>query len=83
MAFQEAQEFLGRREGFVFKLGEKGLGFYEEEEQKVERIHFGDHTVQVEVDKKMSGYTGLRIWPSTQRLGLSPEVISMVILPCL
>lgn len=71
MAFVEASEFLGRREGFVFKLGDQGLGYYEEQRPLLKELSFGGLAVHVEVDATPSGYTGLRIWPSAQRLGLS------------
>jgi len=30
LAFEAREEFSGRREGFVFRLGSKGLGYYED-----------------------------------------------------
>ncbi|CAJ1452615.1 unnamed protein product [Effrenium voratum] len=69
MAFQAADGFAGARPGFVFKMGPSGLGYYAEGAvETVERWHFGQVEVVVQVDVAMRSLTGLRIWPAARRL---------------
>eukprot|EP00435_Cladocopium_sp_Y103_P055367 s1644_g18.t1 len=70
MTFLPSDRFMGSRPGYVFKLGDSGLGYYAEElRQVVETWTFGSHEVRVKVDESCGVcYTGLRIWPAAEAL---------------
>eukprot|EP00438_Fugacium_kawagutii_P007213 Skav218002 [mRNA] locus=scaffold2344:76380:77489:- [translate_table: standard] len=70
MAFEASDRFVGARPGFVFKVGEFGVGYYaDESHQAIETWTFGKLRVRVKVEKSCGvGYTGLRIWPAAEAL---------------